>query len=173
MSIGSLLERNFNSTICREEILWSQRYFRHHVGSFPRPRLRGYDLETGPDEENMQSLRPACCPQTGAAHERENRSCNRSQRRTVKLRDSGEARCGSDRGWSIAKNSIAIQQFFVCRPARSDFIGAGRNRRDRQLPFPLSHKLSWRSTFHFHIEDVQFRGLRLTGIATHAVYIRG
>jgi hypothetical protein len=34
-------------------------------------------------------------------------------------------------------------------------------------------KHSWRSTFRFHIEDEQFRGLRLTGIATHAVYIRG
>ena len=41
------------------------------------------------------------------------------------------------------------------------------------LPFPLPQKHSWRSTLRFHIEDEQFRGLRLTGIAAHAVYIRG
>src|SRR5438132_13516309 len=41
------------------------------------------------------------------------------------------------------------------------------------LPFPLPQKHSWRSTFRFHIEDEQFRGLRLTGIATHAVVIGG
>ena len=41
------------------------------------------------------------------------------------------------------------------------------------LPFPLPQKHSWRSTFLFHIEDEEFRGSRLTGIATHDVYIRG
>ena len=38
-----------------------------------------------------------------------------------------------------------------------------------ELPFPLPQKHSWRSTFRFHIEHEQFRGLRLTGIATHDV----
>jgi len=42
-----------------------------------------------------------------------------------------------------------------------------------ELPFPLPQKYSWWSTFRFHVEDEQFRGLRLTGIATHNVYIRG
>ena len=41
-----------------------------------------------------------------------------------------------------------------------------------ELPFPLPQKHSWRSTFRFHIEDEQFRGLRLTRIAAHAVHIR-
>ena len=42
-----------------------------------------------------------------------------------------------------------------------------------ELPFPLPQKHSWRSTFRFHIEHEQFCGLRLTGIATHDVYVRG
>ena len=41
-----------------------------------------------------------------------------------------------------------------------------------ELPFPLPQKHSWRSTFRFHIEHEQFCGLRLTGIATHDVYVR-
>jgi hypothetical protein len=38
---------------------------------------------------------------------------------------------------------------------------------------PSLRSTVWRSAFHFYIEDEQFCGLRLTGIATHAVYIRG
>ena len=42
-----------------------------------------------------------------------------------------------------------------------------------ELSFRLPQKHGWRSTFRFHIEDEQFRGLRLTGIAAHDVHIRG
>ena len=42
----------------------------------------------------------------------------------------------------------------------------------QSLLFAIPYKHSWRGTFRFHIEDEQFRRLRLTGIATHAVDIR-
>src|ERR1700754_3941171 len=60
------------------------------------------------------------------------------------------------------------------RPADRDqaqpgVTGKALHRRALLVPVIQDHR--WRSAFRLHIEDGQFRGLRLTGVATHDVYV--